>query len=64
MGGEFESSFSELAEQIGWWHQCRRPRMLHASVPEERGSIALDVWWTNFRPSATIIRQNCGFVQF
>ena len=44
--------------------QCRRPRMLHVSVPEERGSTADDVWWTNFRSSGTILRQNCGFVQF
>ena len=41
-----------------------RPRMLHVSVPEERGSTAHDVWWTNFRSSGTILRQNCGFVQF
>ena len=44
-------------------HQFRRPRMLHVNVPEERGSTAHDVWWTTFRLSGTILRQNCGFVQ-
>ena len=43
--------------------RCRRPRMLHVNVPEERGSAAHDVWWTYFRSSGTILRQNCGFVQ-
>ena len=52
LGGVFESSFSELAEQIG----CR--------LLPGGGSIAHDVWWTNFRSSGTILRQNCGFVQF
>ena len=32
--------------------------MLHVNVREERGSTAHDVWWTNFRPSGTILRQN------
>ena len=36
--------------------QCRRPRMLHVNVPEERGSTVHDVWWTNFRSSGTILR--------
>ena len=39
-------------------HQCRRPRMLHVSVLEERGRTAHDVWWTNCRSSGTILRQN------
>ena len=39
-------------------HQCRRPRMLHVNVPEERGSTAHDAWWTNFRSSGTILGQN------
>ena len=43
--------------------QCRRPRTLHVSVREERGSTAHGAWRTNFRSSGTIIRQNCGFVQ-
>ena len=43
LGGEFESSFSE--EHIGCRFfcqrpQCRRPRMLHVNVREERGNTA------------------------
>ena len=53
---------SKLDVDFSQRRQCRRPRMLHVSVPEERGSIAHDVWWTNFRSSGTILRQNCGFV--
>ena len=43
---------------------CRRLRMPHVSEREERGNIAHDVWWTNFRSNGTILRQNYGFVQF
>ena len=35
--------------------------VLPVSVPEERGSIAHDVWWTKCRSSGTLLRQNCGF---
>ena len=68
LGGEFESSFSELAEQIG----CRLLPAASVSptqnAPCERAREAWkypahDVWWTNFRLSGTILRQNCGFVQ-
>ena len=61
LGGEFESSFSELPEQIGY-------RLLPAAAvsPTENAPCeraAHDVWWTNFRSSGTIIRHNCGHVQ-
>ena len=61
---EFESSFSELAEQIG----CRllpaaAVSPTHVSAREELGSTALNVWWMSFQSSGTILRQNCGFVQ-
>ena len=59
LGGEFESSFSELAEQIGR-RLLPAASELHVNVPEERGSTSHDVWWTNFRSSGTILRQNCG----
>ena len=64
LGGEFESSFSELVGAGSCQRpQCRRPRMLHVSEREERGSTAQDVWWTKFQSSGTITRQNCGIVQ-
>ena len=67
LGGEFESSFNELAEQLDVVScqrpQCRRPRTLHVNVRQERGSTAHDVWLTHFRSSGTILRQNCGLVQ-
>ena len=43
--------------------QCRRPRTVHLSVREQRGSTPHNAWWTNFRSSGRILRQNCGFVQ-
>ena len=32
--------------------QCRRPRTVHVSVREQRGSTPHNAWWTNFRSSA------------
>ena len=54
---------SKLDVEFCQRHQCRRPSVLHVSVPEERGSTAHDVWWTFFRSSGTILRQNCGLTQ-
>ena len=61
LGGEFESSFSELAEQIG----CRLLPAAAVSPTQnascERAGGARkyrhDVWWTSFRSSGTILRQ-------
>ena len=67
LGSEFESSFSELAEQIGrrlcQRLQCHQPKTPHVSARVERGSIAHDVWWTNVESSGTILRHNRAFVQ-
>ena len=62
LGGKFESSFSELAEQI----RCRLLPAAAVSPTQnaacecaggawERGSTAHDAWWTNFRSSGRIL---------
>ena len=52
LGGEFESSFSELAAAVSPTQNA------HVNV-RERGSTAHDIWWTDFGSSGTILRQNC-----
>ena len=62
-GDEFESSFSELAGQIGCWLLPAAAVSPTQNAPCERASTSHDAWWNNFRSSGTILRQCCGFVQ-
>ena len=60
LGGEFLSSFSELAEQIGLSAAAEPPTQ---NAPCERAGRAWKHLARSFQSSETILQQNCGFVQ-